>query len=258
MRERYDDGRLPAPLVQLLSDDDLEHLNQLLPWHCFTVDELGRPFGAVAWSGKRDAPEKIPDRRIELFDERFGLADKHVLEVGCFEGIHTIALCDRAARVTAIDGRIENVVKTIVRCAFFERRPTVFTCDLERAQPAHEELLRADLCHHMGVLYHLADPVTHLRQLGAWISRGVMLDTHYTTPEDADSTYEVDGRSFSCRRFGEARKDPFSGMMSHSRWLLLDDIVGLLEEGGFDTVDVVERRAERNGPRLLLFAEKTR
>lgn len=255
-RERYDEGRLHAPLVQLLSDRDLKRLNELLPWHCFTVDELGRPFGAPAWGGKRDAPEQIPDRRIELFDERFGLAGKHVLEVGCFEGIHTIALCDRAARVTAIDGRVENVVKTIVRCAFFERHPTVFTCDLEDPQQSQEELLRADLCHHMGVLYHLADPVRHLRQLSTWVGRGLMLDTHHATRADADGAYEVDGRSFRCRRFGEARADPFSGMTSHSRWILLDDIVELLQEAGLDTVDVVERRAERNGPRVLLFAEK--
>lgn len=254
-KERYDEGQLPAPLVEMLSDEDLKQLNELLPWHCFTVDRQGRPFGRPAWEGKRDKPEQIPDRRIALFDERFGLGDKHVLEVGCFEGIHTIALCDRAARVTAIDGRIENVAKTIVRCSLFERHPTVFVCDLEAPEP-QEERLQADLCHHMGVLYHLADPVRHLRQLGTWIGGGLMLDTHIATPEDADASYEVDGRSVRCRQFGERRSDPFSGMLSHSRWILLDDIVEVLGEAGFGTIEVVEERAERNGARILLFAEK--
>ena len=257
LRERYDEQRVDTPLVQLLSDADLKRLNELLPWHCFTVDANGRPFGAPAWSGKRDAPQVIPDRRIELMDERFGLAGRHVLEIGCFEGVHTIALCDRAGRVTAIDGRIENVVKTIVRCAMFERTASVFVCDLERPEPEPQRRMQAELCHHMGVMYHLADPVTHLRQLGTWISGGLMLDTHYATPDSAGDSFEVDGRTFACRSFGEARADPFSGMLAQSRWILLDDMLELLGEAGFGTVDVVERRDERNGPRLLLFAEKT-
>jgi len=254
---RFDEGRVPARAIELLSDDDLGRLNALLPWHCFTVDQAGRPFGQPAWEGKRDTPERIPDPRIEQFDARFGLAGRHVLEVGCFEGIHTIALCDRAARVTAIDGRIENVVKTMVRCSMFERYPTVLTCDLERPPAGIDELLRADLCHHLGVLYHLSDPVRHLRQLATWTGHGLMLDTHYALPELAMERYEVDGRAFAYRSFGEAREDPFSGLRSHAKWILLDDIIEVLESAGFGAIEIVERREERNGSRVLLFAEKT-
>jgi len=254
-KRRYEERRQEVRLIELLSEDSLEQLNSLLPWHCFTVDGLGRPFGRPAWQGKRDLPERIPDPRIELLDERFGLRDKHVLEVGCFEGIHTIPLCDRAASVTAIDGRIENVVKTMVRCAMFERHPTVFTCDLERPLGL-EDLLLADVCHHVGVLYHLTDPVRHLRQLATWVTRGVMLDTHYSLPADATEVYTVEGRRFSHQRFDESRADPFSGMAGHAKWLLLDDIVDVLHTAGFDAVEVAERREERNGPRVLIFAEK--
>ena len=255
LKERYEEGRHETPFVDGLTDEDLAHLNSLLPWSCFTVDANGRPFGAAAWEGKRSDPQPLPDRRIELFDERYNLGGRSVLEVGCFEGVHTIALCERARDVTAIDGRIENVVKTIVRCAFFDKRPTVFTHDIERSDPG-DPRLRADLCHHMGVLYHLSDPVTHLRQLGEWTGHALMLDTHYVNPEDVDGEYESGGRSYPYRRFGEARADPFSGMVDHSKWLRLDDIVGTLKEAGFANVDVAEERQERNGPRLLLFAEK--
>jgi tRNA (mo5U34)-methyltransferase len=253
---RYESGQLEAPLVELLDDADLEALNALLPWHCFTVDRRGRPLGRPAWNGKRDVPEQIPDPRIERFDARFGLRDSHVLEVGCFEGIHTIALCDRADRVTAVDGRIENVVKTIVRCSMFGRHPTVVTCDLERPEAA-TRWLRADLCHHVGVLYHLTDPVRHLRRLGTWIGRGLMLDTHYSEPESTDDSYDVDGERVRFKRFGEGRADPFSGMQSHAKWITLDAIEAELRSSGFDAVEIVERRQERNGPRVLLFAEKT-
>jgi SAM-dependent methyltransferase len=254
-RRRYDERRVPTRFVDQLDDADLERLNALLPWHCFTVDSHGRPFGRAAWAGKRVDPQQVPDRRVELFHERFGLSDKHVLEVGCFEGVHTVALSRLARRVTAVDSRIENVVKTIVRCAFFDERPTVFVLDLE-APAAANEVLDADLCHHVGVLYHLSDPVSHLRDLGGWIRHGMMLDTHYALPGQEDDSYESNGRSYAFRRYAESR-DPFSGMLDHSKWLLLDDIVELLTGAGFDRVEVVETREERNGPRVLLMAERS-
>jgi 2-polyprenyl-3-methyl-5-hydroxy-6-metoxy-1,4-benzoquinol methylase len=255
LEERYPEARVPARFVDRLDEADLSRLNELLPWRCFTVDSQGRPFGGVAWRGKRVAPQVIPDPRIERFHERFDLSDKHVLEIGCFEGVHTIALCRLAERVTAVDARVENVVKTLVRCAFFDERPRVFPYDVERAED--DELMRADLCHHVGVLYHLTDPISHLRGLGVWISRGVMLDTHYARDEDATEEYEVDGERFRFRRYEErGREDAFSGMRPHSRWLRLDDITGGLGSAGFDRVEVVETREERNGPRVLLFAER--
>ena len=255
-RGRYAESLAPGRFVDGLTDADLERLNQLLPWRCFTVDGHGRPVGGVAWRGKRSEPQPIPDPRIERFHERFDLAGRHVLEIGCFEGVHTIALCRHAMRVTAVDARVENVVKTIVRCALYDVQPRVFVLDVENGDDT--ELVQADLCHHVGVLYHLTDPVTHLRRLGASISRGVMLDTHYALPENATDEYEVDGERFRYRRYSEhGRRDVFSGMGSHSKWLLLDDIVRVLTQAGFDTVEISEKRDERNGPRVLLFAERS-
>jgi SAM-dependent methyltransferase len=255
VRDRYNEGKTATELIDRLSDDDLHRLNDLLPWRAFTVDARGRPLGGTAWRGKRDRPSELPDRRILLFHERFDLSDKHVLEVGCFEGIHTIALCRLADRVTAVDARVENVTKTIVRCGFYDVRPRVAVVDLETAEDV--ELLRADLCHHVAVLYHLEDPVTHLRRLGTWISRGVMLDTHYAADEDATEEYAVDDERFRYRRYREGgRRDVFSGIRPSAKWLRLDDIERLLRDAGFGTVEVVEKRDERNGPRVLLFAER--
>ena len=255
LRNRYDERRTPAALVDRLSDEDLERLNELLPWRCFTVDARGRPLGGTAWRGKRDRPEAIPDPRIERFHARFDLSGRHVLELGCFEGIHTIALCRLAERVTAVDARVENVVKTIVRCAFFGVSPEVFVCDVE--DPGAGARLRADLCHHVGVLYHLEDPVLHLRRLGEWLSRGLMLDTHYALDDQATETYDVNGEQFRYRPYREGgRGDVFSGVRPRSKWLRLDDIVGELERAGFGTVEIVEQRDERNGPRALLFADR--
>jgi SAM-dependent methyltransferase len=252
----YSEHRQEIPFVDPLSDEDLTELNNLLRWHSFTVDRHGRRFGGVAWAGKRDRPQAIPDPRIVLMNERFDLSDKHVLEFGCFEGIHTIGLARFARRVTAVDGRVENVAKTIVRAAMYGCSPTVFKYDVEKA-PVDADLLRSDVLHHVGVLYHLTDPVRHLLELGRYIRLGVMLDTHYAGEGDALESYEVDGRWFRYKLYRElGHQDVFSGLYAHSKWLPLDAIVGLLRETGFRDVEVVETRQERNGLRVLLFAER--
>jgi len=249
-------GGQPIPGVDGLDDRALTQLNALLPWNCFVVDAHGRRFGNVAWSTKRTEPQVIPDPRILEFHRRFGLAGKSVVEIGCFEGIHTIALCRLAARVTAIDSRIDNVAKTSLRCTLFGHAPTVRVCDIERV-PADAETLRADLCHHVGVLYHLRDPVAHLLDLGRWVGEGIMLDTHFAEPDEATERYCVGGAEWAYKRYGEyGEKDPFSGMYDHAKWLTLDGLRQVLASAGFAQVEVIEQRAERNGARALLYARR--
>lgn len=250
------EGRVYTPVVDRLSSADLQRLNRLLDWQCFTVDQQGRRFGDAAWSGKRTEPSVVPDRRIALMDERFGLAGRRVLEIGCFEGVHTIGLARLGAEVVATDGRIENVVKTAVRCAFFGVHASVDVWDVESDRSRSTDF-ECDLVHHVGVLYHLADPVSHLRDIAAITSQGLMLDTHVADEATATETYEVAGEVHRYRRYGEfGREDPFSGMRDHAKWLPLENLTRILKEGGFDQIEVVEHRNERNGPRVLLFAEK--
>jgi 2-polyprenyl-3-methyl-5-hydroxy-6-metoxy-1,4-benzoquinol methylase len=252
----YTEHRHEIAHVDPLSDEDLSRLNQLLQWKAFTVDRHGRRFGGAAWAGKRDRAQEVPDRRILLLNDRFALADKRVLEFGCFEGIHTVGLCQFAREVTAVDGRMENVTKTIVRAAFYGYHPIVFQHDVEKASE-RIDLLRADVLHHVGVLYHLRDPVRHLLELGRYIRSGVMLDSHYALPEEATFSYAVNGKEYPYKRFQErGLGDVFSGLHPHSKWLPLDVITGLLKESGFSKVEVVETRRERNGPRVLLFASR--
>jgi len=252
----FKDQLVETKFIDLLSDADLVILNNLMNWNCFTVDSKGRRFGNAAWAGKRCEPQAIPDRRILLMNEWFGLADKHVLEAGCFEGVHTVGLSKYAYKVTAYDSRIENVVKTIVRCAFFGLHPTVFKCNIEE-QPVDFESLSADLVHHVGVLYHLADPVRHLLELGRYIRTGIMLDTHYSLDREATESYVVKGKRYYYRKYHESGySDVFSGMYAHSKWLTLDEITDLLRTSGFKRVNVVETRSERNGPRVLIMARR--
>ncbi|MBW4613045.1 MAG: methyltransferase domain-containing protein [Desmonostoc vinosum HA7617-LM4] len=243
--------------IDCLSDQDLQELNDILQWNCFVIDSHGRRFGNQAGHNKRNTPQIIPDKRILLMNEYFNLADKHVLEIGCFEGIHTIALAKLAQQVTAFDARIENVVKTIVRCSLFGLHPTIFKLNIEEDCQNYQDLLKTDVMHHVGVLYHLKDPVQHLLDLGKYIRQGVMLDTHYALDQDATETYEVNSKKYYYKRSQEGGyNDVFSGMYELAKWLKLDDIVSLLNETGFRKVEIIEHRNERNGPRVLLIASK--
>lgn len=244
----------PRPL-DTLTDEQITELNGLLPWSCFTVDSHGRRLGNAAWSGKRTQPQLLPDPRIERLHQMVNLSDKDVLEIGCFEGVHTIALCDRARSVVAVDARVLNVAKTATRCALYGVRPTLLTVDVER-EPADSALWDVDVVHHVGVLYHLVDPVSHLRAVAQRTRAALLLDTHVARPEQVDEHYEADSGSYAVRRAGEGgMQEVFSGTGAFSRWLLLPDIRALLEVAGL-TVVVEELREERNGDRVLIIARR--
>jgi tRNA (mo5U34)-methyltransferase len=249
-----------AGYVEQLDDDELALVNELLPWRCFTVDSRGRRFGDRAWTRKRDVPQDIPDWRVGVADERFGgLADKSVLEVGCFEGVHTIALCRAAREVTAVDAHIVNVVKTVVRCNLYGHRPAVYPSNVERW--ADDPGFAFDVVFHVGVLYHLHDPVAHVARLGRVCRVGLLLDTHVATDEQATETMvAAGGRAIRYHSYAEqtGADAVFAGMDPESRWLRLDDLESLLHDAGFTSVQVVDQRDERNGRRVTLAATKPR
>ena len=249
------DKRLDIQEINDLKDEELEILNSLLPWAAFVLDKQGRNFGQAYSPKKRNEPQAIPDRRIIELDRRYGLAGKYVLEAGCFEGIHTVGLIQQGASVSAFDGRIENVIKTLVRCWAFDVYANVFFWNLEEDRPAHAPI-ECDILHHVGVLYHLMDPIGHLATVLPSVRQAVMLDTHIA-PEGAGTPHESAGFEYRYTNFKEAgRTPPFAGLGDHAKWVALDDLVAFLKHSGFGNVDVAERRDERNGLRALIFAHR--
>lgn len=252
----FDVDRVNSGFVEFLSDDDLVRLNEMLPWKCFTADSAGRRFGSFAWKGKRDTPQQIPDQRILEMNRLFDLKDRSVLEVGCFEGIHTIGIAQCGAKVYAIDSRVENVVKTIVRASMFGYTPQVFVCNLEEDSDV-ARLPAVDFVHHVGVLYHLKDPVSHLLKLADNAKDGLLLDTHYASSGMVNSCYVVNGKEYRCFGYREkGRNEVFSGMYDHAKWLLLEDIKELLSQIGFSDIRISKDFQQRNGPRVTLFAAR--
>lgn len=252
----WDKNTVSVPEIENLSDEQLNELNEMIDWKCFVVDSKGRRFGKPAHRKKRSTPQVLPDYRLNILKERVNLSESTVLEVGCFEGIHTVGLCREAKKVLAIDSRIANVVKTMVRTQFFKVYPEVFVYDLENINNDNCQRLQCDVLHHVGVLYHLHNPVEQIRYFRKYVNQAILLDTHYATPEMAKDEYQSSGQSYKYYRYKEqGYKDTFSGMKDHAKWLLLDDIKALLVEAGFPQIEVVELREERNGPRVLLIAK---
>lgn len=234
-----------------LSDQALADINQALPWFAGTALPDGRVVGNIGTrEHKRDTLQAVPDKRIVQLHRRVDLAGKTVLEVGCFEGIHTLGLLQMGADVVAIDVRPLNVIKTLARLAAHGCATRVHVVDLE--DPA-VVLGAFDVVFHCGVLYHLEDPVTHLLK-AMQACRVMYLDTHVAEQGRDDDMLLVSGRRFRGYRHGEGGwQDPFSGRGSSAFWLRQDDLLTLLDEGGFDC-ELWSERAERNGARVGLLA----
>lgn len=245
-------GTFEFPEINRLSDDELRRLNELLPWSSWVVDQHGRRFGNRYTANKRNNPETIPDGRIVELHRRFNLTGKHVLEIGCFEGNHTVALAALAGKVTGIDSRIEHVAMTLMRCAMAGFHPSAHLWDVEQDIPEGLDL-QCDILHHVGVLYHLASPVVHLRRLSPLVGQALILDTH-VAPENVELKKEGPVRYYQVEERG--RDMPFAGMYSHAKWIVLADLVELLKTLGFNNVDVAQERAERMGPRVLIYANR--
>lgn len=235
-----------------ISDQSLQELNAALPWHAGTLLADGRLVGRLdARPHKREEVQPIPDKRIRRLDEALSLAGKSVLEVGCFEGIHTLGLRQFGADVTAVDIRPMNVLKTLARLSAHGESARVFVLDVEEATA----LGHFDVVFHCGVLYHLEDPVTHLRNLLPACD-AIYLDTHVAGAGREGDTLVVADETFHGYRHQEGGwNDPFSGRGANAFWLSPQDLQALLEAQGF-ACETWSERAERNGARIGLMARR--
>lgn len=233
----------------------LDELNATLPWFAATQLPDGRLVGRLdARAHKRDTLQAVPDKRIVRLHQALDLSDKSVLEVGCFEGIHTLGLVEFCPRVTAIDVRPINVLKTLARLSAHGRSAAAYTVDIEQpdALPG-----RFDVMFHCGVLYHLENPVTHL-QAALRACDAIYLDTHVASPGRDSDEADFAGRRYRGYRHVEGGwQDPFSGRGSSAFWLRREDIASLFDEAGF-SFETWSERDERNGARIGVLGRRRR
>lgn len=228
------------PLIEDLSDLDLTKLNGSYDWVCGTRDGRGRILG------NKSRVYEVPERRVVMVETSLGLVNKTVVEFGCLEGCHTVAIARRARYVTAIDFQDKNIEKSRLRCKLYGVSPTFIKLDVETQNPPP-----ADLFFHSGVLYHLQDPISHLIRISP-LTKEIFLDTHHTRKAEGRYVAAVDGKEYPFTHHVE-EVHPRSGKGRFSRWITLDTIVSTLKRF-FRKVVIVRDEDERNGALATIAA----
>ncbi|MBI1904448.1 MAG: methyltransferase domain-containing protein [Planctomycetia bacterium] len=236
-----------------LSDQQLADFQKLLDWKTGIRLPDGRVLG-VPRKG-RSILEGI-DPRVRYVAEKLKPAEKTLLEVGCLEGTFTVQLAKFCRSVTAIDIRPKNVLCTLTNLFIHDLHNV--QVKLADARELTTKFGTFDVIFHLGVLYHLMDPVGHLFKL-AGMCRELVLDTHVclddTRMKRADVVHR--GKTYRAHRYKERGwKDVFSGADNESRWLHYDALREALSDAGFASAEVVQERSEPNGPRVWLLARR--
>ena len=236
-----------------ISDQQLEEFQQALPWDAAMRLPDGRVLGRP---GKRGSISEEGDFRVRAVAEQLGGSDSRILEVGSHEGIHTVQLAQIAREVVALEVRPKNVACALTR--LFVHDVDNVKVVLGDARDIDPSFGRFDIVFHVGVLYHLLDPVEHLYAL-ATAADQLLLDTHYGPPNEPGEreTLDHDGRRYETYRSREGGlSDSFSGVDDFSRWLARDSLLELVRDAGFRDVEVIDDRVERNGARITLIGRK--
>jgi tRNA (mo5U34)-methyltransferase len=236
-----------------LTDQQLADFQAALPWKTGAELPDGRLLGVP---GKRGGMVHGLDPRVAAVRDRLSSADKTVLEIGCCEGIYTVQLAGVCREVVGLDVRPHNIACALTR--LFVHGVTNARLLLQDARELDGRIGRFDILFHVGVLYHLSDPVDHLRRV-AGLADSLLLDTHYA---DDDVPFpradiDADGRTYCAKVYQEgAWADVFSGVEPTSRWVYRDDLLQLLGDLGFTSAEVLDDRRERNGPRFTVLARR--
>ena len=225
-----------SPIIDTLTTEDMAKINGVVRWKSSSPVSGNRILGSPV------GPHyDIKDWRVDALDKRLPLFGKTVVELGCYEGGITVALGRKGALVTAVEGQAENIVNAMVRCGLHGIKAEWVLADVESAwkRPV------ADVYFHVGVLYHLWDPLPDLRKSVEAAQEAILLDTHY-----AKAVAEPYGQT-RCEIHGEDPA-PKNGLHQKSRWLSLGTLADEVGRG-FEKIDVLSERIERNGPRVTIL-----
>lgn len=197
------------------------------------------------------------DPRLIACIERFGEEAEdggprglrgNVLEVGCFEGGHTVELAARTlfpGEVRAIDARPANLERAewIVARHGLGDRVLFQEADVESWEPSEH----FDLVFCVGVLYHLADPIEVLRRMRTW-GTNLFLWTHVGPPghRQAEAGWE----------------DRLSGLHPDSPWPTAYEVWDALVDGytwaAMETLPIVDRSSIMPDAAVMGFGGEAR
>jgi tRNA (mo5U34)-methyltransferase len=228
--------------IDKLTKADLGRISAGRKWTSHSIDWLGRIIGDTTGRGYC-----IPNAICSYFADRFAGAGRTVLEYGCYEGAHSVALSMSGFDVLAIDSRQYNIDNAKARAELYGQRIRWEVRDLEDYLPLQPH----DLGFNMGVIYHLTDPVEHLKLAAEACKVAMLVDFNYADP-GTDRYVSEDGLEYPCYTNTESGyKAPKSGMRPIARWIGPGVVVDMLDTF-FRSVEQVSDRVEqeRNGRRV--------
>jgi SAM-dependent methyltransferase len=177
-----------------------------------------------------------------------------VADLGCLEGGFALALAQRGADVLGVEAREANLEKASLLKEHFELGNLNFVrADVK--QFTAESFGTFDIVLALGILYHLDDPVTWLKQISSTTRGLLIVDSHLAPLDEAGlalvdpsiarlgalEKIEVDGWSYEGRWFREVtlgadRQRQLWAAYSNdwSFWLTKEAMVVALHRAGFD------------------------
>jgi hypothetical protein len=207
------------------------------------------------------------DKMISTIDELSGgLNDLSVLELGPYEGYHSVALEERGIKENlSIEANVANYLKCLVVKNHYNLNKTHYMLgDLSRY--LSESTRKFDLVLASGILYHLFDPYEALENIFLKTDRIGICTTYYHP--------EIQGFKFT----GNTREVCFPGLAPlrlHERfnprvlpgkkhgvedvaWMFeVDDLLRYLEYRGFEIkVFLHDENPENKRVRIRLYAER--
>ncbi len=234
-------------------------------------DPLREAIRAEAWTGHNipiTATESTLGPGVELIARNrrtvaikslvrrfFGERPVTVLDLGSLEGGLSFEMAREGWSATGVEGRLENFRKAELIASYYSLPNLRFVHkDVKEIAPEREGTFDVILC--CGLLYHLDEPVAHLRTLASLLKQDglLFLDTHVMPDEDAarfgtheaslsdpvtieESGHAYEGRWWSEPSAGDLRERMWSAVSNErSLWLSRRSLIRALYHSGFGSI----------------------
>jgi len=214
----------------------------------FTAHNIKFPDGTFTMdAGKEEHKDSVLSRAVYDSIGRFVRAKSSILDLGCLEGGYSVALAQMGYDVIGVEARESNYQKCLfVKSKFKQLSNLIFVKD-DVKNIGSSKKYGAILC--CGILYHLDNPVSFLKQMGA-ITDTIIIDTHYAEDDMRDCQFSL---SPICENEGKLGRWFFeydsnttrdkvemnkwaSYSNSKSFWLKKTQLIQAIKEVGFDIV----------------------
>lgn len=198
----------------------------------FTAHNIVLPDGSETLPGKvpvaDDGITRAALRDLSLAFPGVPRDQVRVADLGCLEGGHSAAMAQAGYDVTGFEVRAEN----ILCCRYAAERmglPNLryVQADVRDVVTGPDEWDAVFCC---GLLYHLGEPVSFLRDLGRATRKLVVVQTHYSTRPD--SVHE--GHQGHWYEEGTGRWESWKN--DRSFWLTRLELLSVMRASGFDAV----------------------